>query len=115
MSESNVTHIDQPHRILILSPKRAADRTSLYIILLLSFLLFILIFYLFYNFISYRHYLSSQKKKMRKRNSCINAEKDLNDRLSFILTQRVGNAYEELNINSYPIKTFYPSQLVSDL
>ena len=62
MSESNRTHFDQVHRIFISAAKTTADRTGLYIIVLLCLLLFILIFYLVYNFISYKRYCSIRRK-----------------------------------------------------
>ncbi len=62
MSESDGTHSDQIHRIFISAPKAIADRTGLYIIILLCFLLFLLIFYLIYNFISYKRYCSIRRK-----------------------------------------------------
>jgi hypothetical protein len=92
MIESNTTHVDQTHRIFISSTKPIADRTGLYVIILLSFLLFILIYYLVYNFISFKRYRSSRKKKCAEKH--LSTEPQLNRR---------SPSYEELIIPSHQI------------
>jgi hypothetical protein len=127
MTESNLTHTHQTHRIFISAPMRAADRTGLYIMFLLFSLFFILASYLIYNFISFKQYSSSLKKNNKKKNNSLTSNKQSNDGSSVIPIpsnedehQKYENSYEELVIplpitTSLPIKNSFPKRLVSDL